>query len=940
MPELALYRNPTIEYVPRVNLQVADKTLATMQQNHLKTIELQGELAAAVNAMDLDESENDYKAGLIDDIEKTVEDSTVNGYAGYALDDIIKKLGDINGNQLLKGKIDANAAHKKYIADTQARTDITQDTKDMFIEQNPYNLNKTDDKGNILEPGTYSWTPKSTPVRDVPLTEIFDQAVKIASPEMSSWDTVIYQNADGTTSTTAGPNTIGYIDSSGKTTKLSKEKLLDAVNAVINSNQEYRASLNQAFEVQKWKLNNGRIPKEAYEAGIVPGVDKSGNPTSLDEYIKASVDPFLNAKMYNYSEVNKKYNPFTSKQLEALSGANAGGGISSLFEYANGSSRNVGGNNISIRDDQFLTDNLVGTIKLAGDLRNRLTLPVEEGGFGIDNSDLGLSSDSIGIPADYSTVQNAVMKSKGVSSVNDLDDETKDFLYKTKSNYLLYAATIDDYNNAISGNDAGAAWRFITPLISTGQDISQFSTSTNPYVKQVVDARANAIHSAFYDDANNKTASWIKMSYDNEDDLNDALANLGGKQSALDSGFRISGNDIILDYKNRNQIENFAQLVAPGKKGHFYREGYGRIDYSGIGSLIRNTALTETYDAVSRNNNIARSHTKSQLYNSFTEATKVLASLPAANTYNEVDNRQHFVTTPSAVPGDTIGSYSLNMILENPDLDKDARTAYSKAKSASEANTYALLQNFGLSNVGIWKYDEATNKYDNVDDLAIEGKTPNYSKALNEKIRIQKVIRQTPKNNIEFDLFFIPAVGWRPGYRIYSGQPEDYEDSNGNTKQTTRKLLENIILDVPDGIGDSGLDYLNNDSYTKGSTDVTSSLFRGTAVTIGKDYSGNYGARYNKDKDAWELTINGKSDENSPLLNTEQVTNYRQAYRAACDELPNIRRIYQTLVQNNPTEDINKLKTAAYIQGLVKNHPQVNWNAVDPSILEYILFEY
>ena len=929
MPELALYRNPTIEYVPRVNLQVADKTLATMQQNHLKTIELQGELAAAVNAMDLDESENEYKAGLINDIEKTVEDSTVNGYAGYALDDIIKKLGDIKGNQLLKGKIDANAAHKKYIADTQARTDITQDTKDMFIEQNPYNLNKTDNEGNVLEPGTYSWTPKSTPVRDVPLTEIFDQAVKIASPEMSSWDTVIYQNADGTTSTTAGPNTIGYIDSSGKTTKLSKEKLLDAVNAVINSNQEYRASLNQAFKVQEWKLNNGRIPKEAYEAGIVPGVDKSGNPTSLNEYIKASVDPFLNAKMYSYSESNKKYNPFTSKQLEALSGANVGGRVSSLLEYANGLGRNAGGNNISIRDDQFLTDNLVGTIKLAGDLRNRLTLPIEEGGFGIDNSDLGLSSDSIGIPADYSTVENAVIKSKGVSNVNDLDNETKDFLYKTKSNYLLYAATIDDYNNAISGNDAGAAWRFITPLISNGQDISQFSTSTNPYVKKVVEARSKAIRSAFYNDSANRTADWIKMSYDNEDDLNEALANLGGKQSALDSGFRISGNDIILDYDNRNQIENFAQLIAPNKKGHFYREGFGRVDRNKVISFSSN-----------RNDNAPTLYTKSQLYNSFIAASKALASLRADDTYNEVDNRQHFVTTTSVVPGDTVGSYSLNMVLENPDLDKDARTAYSKAKSASEANTYTLLQNFGLSNVGIWGYNETTTKYDYVDDLAIEGKTPNYSKALNEKIRIQKVIRQTPKNNIEFDLFFIPAVGWRPGYRIYSGQPEDYEDSNGNTKQTNRKLLENIILNVPDGIGDSGLDYLNNDSYTKGSTDVTSSLFRGTAVTIGKDYSGNYGARYNKDKDAWELTINGKVDENSPLLSTEQVTNYRQAYRAACDELPNIRKIYQTLVQNNPTEDINKLKTAAYIQGLVKNHSQVNWNAVDPSILEYILFEY
>lgn len=928
MPDLALYTNPNIQYAPRVNLQVADKALSSMQQSHLKTLELQGELESAINTLELDESENEYKAGLVNDIKKAVDNSTINGYSGYALSDIVKKYGDIKGNALLMGKVRANAAHKKYIADTQARQDITQDTKDMFIEQNPYNLGKTDSEGNILEPGTYDWMPNSTAVRDVPITEIFDEAVKIASPELSTWATVIYQNADGTTSSKPGINTVGYIDSSGKITKLSKEKLLDAVNSVINSNQEYRASLNQAYKVQEWKLKNGRIPKEAYEAGIVPGVDKTGTPTSLDEYIKASVDPFLNAKMYEYKEINKKYNPFTTKQLGALSGATGNGsGVSSLLGYANISGRNVGGNNISITDDQFLTDNLVGTMKLAGDVRNILTSPTEQGGFGISNSDLGLSADSIGIPADYSIIQNAVIKSKGVSSVNDLDDDTKDFLRRTKANYLLYAATIDDYNNAISGTDADAAWRFITPLISSGQDISQFNTSTNPYVKQVVEARTNAIRSAFYN--GNKTADWIKMSYANEDELNEALASLGGKQSALDSGLEVSGNDIILKYENRGQLENFAQLVAPGKKGHLYREGFGRVDRGKIISFLSN-----------KNDNAPTFYTKSQLYNSFTAAPKVLSSLPAADTYNKVANNENFVTTTSAVPGDTIGSYNLNMILEDPDLDKDVRTAYSKAKDASEQNTYTLLQTLGLSNVGMWRYNEVTNKYDNVDDLAFEGRTPNYSKALNEKIRIQRVLRQTPKNNIEFDLFFIPSVGWRPGYRIYSGQPEDYEDSNGNTKQTTRKLSENIILNIPDGIGDSGLDYLNNDSYTKGSTDVTSSLFRGTAVTIGKDYSGNYGAKYNKDKDAWELTINGNVNEQLPLLSTEQVTNYRQAYRAACDELPNIRKTYESLVKNNPNEDINKLKTAAYIQGLVKNHPQVNWDAVDPSLLEYILFEY
>lgn len=938
MPDLALYTNPNIQYAPRVNLQVADKALSSMQQSHLKTLELQGELESAINTLELDESENEYKAGLVNDIKKAVDNSTINGYSGYALSDIVKKYGDIKGNALLMGKVRANAAHKKYIADTQARQDITQDTKDMFIEQNPYNLGKTDSEGNILEPGTYDWMPNSTAVRDVPLTEIFDEAVKIASPEISTWDTVIYQNADGTTSSKPGINTVGYIDSSGKITKLSKEKLLDAVNSVINSNQEYRASLNQAYKVQEWKLENGRIPKEAYEAGIVPGVDKSGNPTSLDEYIKASIDPMLNAKMYTYKEVKKKYNPFTVKQLEALSGA-TGGGASDLLGYASGSGRNVGGNNISIRDKHFLTDNLVGTMKLAGDVRNRLITPVAEGGFGISNSDLGLSNDSIGIPADYATIENAVIKSKGVSNINELDDDSKDFLHRTKADYLLYAATIDDYNNAISGNDADAAWRFITPLISSGQDISQFATSTNPYVKQVVDARSSAIKSAFYDNSNGRTSNWIKISYDNNDDFNSGLASLGGLESALALGFRVSGNNIILDYENRGQIENFAKLITPNSKGHFYREGTKeRIDHSWLRTRFHN--ISEDPYSNRSTPYSTQYRTKAQLYNNFTKVFKVLNSLPSEDTYNKVVNDQSFVVTTSAVPGATVNDYTYSMLLENPNLDKDERASISKSRDEIRNNTYTSLTGAGISNLDVWRYNWDNNKYESIDDKYTEKNIPDYSKALNEKLEIQKLINTSPSNNIVFDLFFIPSAGWRPGFRIYSGDPNPYEDSNGNLKQSNVKLLEKIILNLPDGIGDPELDRLNNDSYTKGSTDVTSSLLRGTAVTIGKDYAGNYGARYNEDKNGWELTINGQPYSELGVLSTPQVTNYRQAYRAALDELPNIRKVYEALVKNNPTEDINKLKTAAYIQGLVKNHPQVNWDAVDPSLLEYILFEY
>ena len=101
MPDIIQYVAPTMQYVPRVDVQALGTTLHNMEQTHLKTIELEGEVQKALNQIDLDESENGYKAELANEITKTVDDSTVNGYAGYALSDLIRTAGNIEKNPVL-----------------------------------------------------------------------------------------------------------------------------------------------------------------------------------------------------------------------------------------------------------------------------------------------------------------------------------------------------------------------------------------------------------------------------------------------------------------------------------------------------------------------------------------------------------------------------------------------------------------------------------------------------------------------------------------------------------------------------------------------------------------------------------------------------------------------------------------------------------------------
>lgn len=928
MPELSLYRNPDIAYVPRLDLQVAGRSLATMEQNHLKTLELQGELESAVNALELDESENAYKQGLIDDIKSSVENATINGYSGNALSDIIKKKGDISGNTLLLGKVKANAAHKKYIADTQARTDITQDTKDMFIEDNPYNLGKTDADGNILEPGTYDWTPKSTAVEDVPISKIFAEAVQIVSPEMSQWDTVTYVNKDGSTSPTIGMDTVGYMDSKGKVTKLSREKLLDAVNAIINSNQTYRASINQAFKVQEWKLKNGRIPKEAYEAGVVPGVDKSGNPTSMDEYLKASIDPFLNAKAYEYKDVTKKYNPLTAGQLAALNGNR---GYNDL--YAGGADgRNFPGNNVSLAYKDLTNDYRAVASNFAVNLRNTLTAPKDKGGFGVSNEDLGLSADKIGIPADYQTIENAILKSYDTTNINDLPDEAVNFLVRTKQNYLKYKDIINSYNNILSGDNTENSVRCLDTLVQLGQDISQYATSENKTVRDIVNARKDAIDFAFFNPYTGNPSNSIRMSYDNSADLEHAFNILaGGRDSALAAGYRIDGNSIVLDYENRGLVEQFANLFT-NNKGHFYREG----DDTKVDGNVFDYSLSR--------NSLTRKYTKKQLFNNFTKGSQAIRTAYGAQFYDDVANREYFVETPSTVVGGSVPEYTMRTVLTDPTLDKDTRAAYASALKQTEDITYrGLTSGTGITNMDIWVYNEDTNSYE---QMKYDSK--NASKSRQKKADLQTRIEQAGANNIKYDLMLVPGVGWRPHCTIYAPQPED--DKNGNQKQ--RKVLDRFFINNDDVFGDTALVRLNNDSRIKSLNAVVAARHSNTPIALSEGPGYTTSAIYNPSIGKWQLATNNIVDENR-FIDEDILVKQHQAYNIVVDAYPEVRANYIQLRREFPNEDINTLKKTAYINGIALKHPELNWGLtrndkgqiedVDENVFNlfnYILFEY
>lgn len=588
MPELALYRNPEIQYVPRVNLQVADSVLSTMQQNHLKTIELQGELAAAVNAMDLDESENDYKAGLIDDIEKTVEDSTVNGYSGYALDDIVKKLGDIKGNQLLMGKLNANAAHKKYITDIQARTDITQDTKDRFIESNPYDQyakyidkNSPDfDPSKYKEAGTYTWQATNNPVKDIPLTDIFAMVGNILEADKSSWDTVTYVGADGIEHPGYKAGDLYIKTSSGSREYLTKEKIQHAWDAVLNSNPEYRKSIQQGLDNLIWKAKKNNItPEWVAEEGKnnkVPdeyrlALKADGNPRTMEEYIDLVKDEFAEAKKYNRTTgVNNRLTPIkVDNGSTRRTKSGTGSGIDEDIDIVGGTgSKSPLIEKETNRMVSSYRDSEINGTKLFSELADRYNLSYEAAA----NSPLKFMHGN--------SLIDAIKESVG----NNITPEVEFDIAQVRNNEMKYGSYYNELEKAITTDDASLeqSYNLAASYLANGGDLSEFANYDNKELKRIANANAAAVNGIFiprYGGTTESASEVDKIKYSSDTStINRIIEELGFDPSTYkDEGIEITdgGTSIILNKSGSKNLTKFSEAVRKisqnGAKGKFYR---------------------------------------------------------------------------------------------------------------------------------------------------------------------------------------------------------------------------------------------------------------------------------------------------------------------------------------------------------------------------------
>ena len=360
-----------------VDLDTLAKTYNTLEQGHQQAVTNSALYATKLAELDLNEAEDEWRQQQINQIRQTLNDNMVYGNAAAAVDDLTRTYGDITSNAGMIGRLRAQQDYKTYLANLDANQTLDEDTKEYYREKNQYYYeDKVDNKGNII--GGTKWKPIENEVDTVPLHLIFNQALQWAAKESGQSNSIKFLDANGKPTDDYTKSATGEIftNVSGSWQKLSKDKLMAAVNAAIESIPGAKASIAQDYKIAKWKYD---------KHGINPDVtDKNGYLLTSEQYLAKKISPFIESANY-YNQVNSiEYGNAWKAQL-ALSNKQTVNGNLNVGIGSNAALMTTTTNPLSI--DNFMPANASAEINSSKQLISNILKTANPNlNFNLDNS--------------------------------------------------------------------------------------------------------------------------------------------------------------------------------------------------------------------------------------------------------------------------------------------------------------------------------------------------------------------------------------------------------------------------------------------------------------------------------------------------------------------------------------------------------------------------
>lgn len=560
--DLNLFRAVNRNYVPEFDLDTVSNVYNTLQQRHDQAVIQESAVKKAIGDLQLNAQEDEFKQKLADRIDTVVQAEMIDGFKGYALNELIEEQGNIFSDPQVIGRLRAQQEYKTYQDNLNNRKDLSEDKKNYFREINHYYYeDKYDATGKVI--GGTEWKPIKQEVSEIPLIEIIKGGISLAAKEKGSNNITrfIDKNGNITTEPTAENVFDGevYNTTTQSWERLGRDKIMQGINAYIEGTPGAKASLQQDYDIAIYK-------KRKY--GSNPDVeDSKGVELSPEQYLLKRIEPGIKAAIYNNSNVITTYGNGLKTYKAALKAqqANAQKQLQDPYRLPGYSTENIP-----------ITINYDYAANLQTDKQNSLAA--------LNNIVKTITGENIKQDMTNATSndwKNLIEKTITTSNLTPAE-KSKLILEGRKAIRKLEEADINykELTKNITDETQLDALNFVSK-INGGAEID----SNTKYGADVI----KEINSIFGD-----KGKYIRMTTDNEDYFNEMKSLISGndinglKELGYTIGTDNKGNKYIqLDKNNYNQIISFANASKKARKVLNYL-----FDTSGIYF----TVLTDNYD--------------------------------------------------------------------------------------------------------------------------------------------------------------------------------------------------------------------------------------------------------------------------------------------------------------------------------------------------------
>lgn len=657
--------------VNTVDLEKIGKAYDTLEQGHQATIAQASAVKQELAKLDLNEAEDEWRQQQINKIESTITDNSQYGNAYSAFDNVIAEAGNIMSNPGMLSRLRAQQDYKTYLAELD-KSNIPDEYKEYYREINQYNYSdKYDNKGNII--GGTKWKPIDREVATIPMSAILNQALQWAAKESGGGNQVRWLDKDGKVTLDITKSVTGEIYSNSTNTwqRLSKEKLSEAVRAVIENTPGAKASLEQDYKIAKWKYN-----KNGYNPDIV---DKNGVVLTPEEYLNKRIDPFYNAATY-YNQTNStEYGNAWKAQLELSRKKAAATGVGNAVHNKNLDSM-ITTSNVIVTDNDFPIE-AQGTITSSKqELANLIKATNPEANFSLD----GKTKDEL---LEYVKQVAPENQPQAIGLINTIINN-EEYLNQLKEEMTPEdASKFDAYNSIISMGDL---------------------KDDNYGIKEKY---SNIVNTIFED------AKAIRQYFVDDDSINEFINQIGGVDKLNSLGIKqgVGENGKKYFELNRNNIKSLYSFAKAAKDAYNNTHNLGGQIWSSIKNKI-NPYAGDNVILVNNNNEekipaaFVLADNKNESNNIFSNIVSFVDNLKT--TSDKVLNGGKLINSVEYIPAGNPRIVELQMQFQSGELKP---SDYKALIEIEENNIKNSLKGIDFSQKRIYKVDK-DNRYTEVVD--------------------------------------------------------------------------------------------------------------------------------------------------------------------------------------------------------------------------------